>query len=155
MRALIQRVKRGGVTAGREHRAIGPGLVLFLGVGEGDSEADADFLASKTANLRIFSNAAGKFDKSVLDIKGEALVISQFTLYADTAGGRRPDFTKAAKPAEANRLYEYFTASLAGTGVPVKTGVFGADMEVELLNDGPVTIWLDSAADGKKKPGRS
>ena len=152
MRALIQRVKRGGVKTGPGHETIGPGLVLFLGVGEGDSEADADLLAAKTANLRIFSNAAGKFDHSVLDIKGEALVISQFTLYADTAGGRRPDFTKAAKPAEANRLYEYFAGALAHAGVPVKTGVFGADMEVEIINDGPVTIWLDSAIDCRKKP---
>ena len=154
MRALIQRVKRGGVKTGPDHTVIGPGLVLFLGVGEGDSEADADFLALKTANLRIFSNAAGKFDRSVLDTKGEALVISQFTLYADTGGGRRPDFTKAAKPAEAVRLYEHFTKALARTGVPVKTGVFGAAMEVELINDGPVTIWLNSAVDGKKKPGQ-
>ncbi|HNW45360.1 MAG TPA: D-aminoacyl-tRNA deacylase [Elusimicrobiales bacterium] len=146
MRTLIQRVKRGGVKAGRKHETIGPGLVIFLGVGEGDAETDAEFLSAKTANLRIFSNPEGKFDRSILDTKGEALVISQFTLYADTAGGRRPDFTKAAKPAEAERLYEYYAEVLAGLGVPVKTGVFGADMEVEIINDGPVTIWLDSKA---------
>lgn len=144
MRALIQRVKRGGVkTAGKEE-AIGPGLVVLLGVGEGDKEADAEFLAAKTANLRIFSNDLGKFDRSVLDVKGSALVISQFTLYGDTAGGRRPDFTKAAKPAEAVRLYEYYARRLEALGVPVKTGVFGAEMEVEIINDGPVTIWMDS-----------
>lgn len=144
MRLLIQRVKRGGVkTAGKDH-AIGRGFVVLLGVGEGDAETDADFLAEKTANLRVFSNAEGKFDHSLLDVKGEALVISQFTLYGDASKGRRPDFTAAAKPAEANRLYEYFVKALAAKGIPVKTGVFAADMEVEIINDGPVTIWLDS-----------
>ncbi|OGR76337.1 MAG: D-tyrosyl-tRNA(Tyr) deacylase [Elusimicrobia bacterium GWC2_64_44] len=144
MRALIQRVKRGGVKTGAVHNAIGPGLVVLLGVGEGDAEADADLLAEKTARLRIFSNADGKFDHSLLDVKGEALVVSQFTLYGDASKGRRPDFTAAAKPAEAARLYEYFSERLRGKGVPVKNGVFGADMEVEILNDGPVTIWLDT-----------
>jgi len=148
MRALIQRVKRGGVRTAGVHNTIGPGLVVLLGVGEGDSETDADFLAEKIANLRIFSNAAGKFDRSLLDTGGAALVISQFTLYADAAGGRRPDFTGAAKPAEALRLYDYFTKALREKGTPVQTGVFAADMEVEIINDGPVTIWLDSR--GKK-----
>lgn len=129
---------------GAVHNTIGPGLVVLLGVGEGDAEADADLLAEKTANLRIFSNAAGKFDHSLLDVKGEALVVSQFTLYGDAAKGRRPDFTAAARPAEAARLYEYYAERLRGKGVPVKTGVFAADMEVEILNDGPVTIWLDT-----------
>jgi len=148
MRILLQRVSRGGMKTALKTETIGAGFVLFLGVGEGDTEADADFLAVKTANLRVFSNAEGKFDHSVLDVKGEALVVSQFTLYADASGGRRPDFTKAAKPAEADRLYMYFVKTLAALGVPVKTGVFGADMEVEIINDGPVTIWLDS---GDKK----
>ncbi len=144
MRALIQRVKRGGVKTSGAHTLIGPGLVVLLGVGEGDTEADADFLAEKTANLRVFSNSAGKFDHSLLDVKGEALVISQFTLYGDASKGRRPDFAAAARPAEAARLYEYFTKALREKTVPVKTGVFAADMEVEIINDGPVTIWLDS-----------
>jgi D-tyrosyl-tRNA(Tyr) deacylase len=144
MRTLLQRVKRGGVKTSGAHSVIGPGLVVLLGVGEGDAEADADFLAEKTANLRIFPNTAGKFDHSLLDVKGEALVISQFTLYGDASKGRRPDFAAAAKPAEAVRLYEYFVKALREKGVPVKTGVFAADMEVEIINDGPVTIWLDS-----------
>jgi D-aminoacyl-tRNA deacylase len=149
MRAVLQRVKRGGVKTEGVHNAIGPGLVILLGVGAGDTPADADTLAGKTANLRIFSNAAGKFDHSLLDVKGEALVISQFTLYGDAARGRRPDFTAAAGPEEANRLYEAYAAALRAKGVPVKTGVFAADMEVEIINDGPVTILLDT---GTKKP---
>jgi D-tyrosyl-tRNA(Tyr) deacylase len=144
MRALIQRVKRGGVSTEGTQRTIGPGFVVLLGVGAGDTEADADLLAEKTANLRVFSNSGGKFDHSLLDVKGEALVISQFTLYGDAARGRRPDFTAAARPEEANRLYEYFVKILGAKGVPVKTGVFAADMQVEIINDGPVTIWLDS-----------
>lgn len=148
MRALIQRVKRGGVrTAGKEE-TIGPGLVVLLGVGKGDEEADAEFLAEKTANLRIFSNEEGKFDRSVLDVKGSALVISQFTLYGDVAGGRRPDFTAAEKPPLAARLYEHYAGRLGALGVPVRTGVFGAEMEVEIINDGPVTIWMDSRPQG-------
>ncbi len=144
MRALIQRVRRGGVRTAGVHNSIGRGLVVLLGVGQGDSEADADTLAEKTANLRVFSNKEGKFDHSLLDVAGSALVISQFTLYGDSSKGRRPDFTAAAKPAEAERLYEYFLRSLEAKGVPVKAGVFAADMEVEIINDGPVTIWLDS-----------
>jgi D-tyrosyl-tRNA(Tyr) deacylase len=132
------------VTAAGLERRIGPGLVVLLGVGEGDAEADADLLAEKTANLRIFSNAEGKFDHSVLDTGGEALVVSQFTLYGDASKGRRPDFTAAAKPAAANALYQYFVSALEAKGVPVKTGVFAADMEVEIVNDGPVTILLDT-----------
>jgi len=144
MRVLIQRVKRGGVKTGGIHNAIGRGLVVLLGVGKDDAEADADLLAEKTANLRIFPNEAGKFDRSLLDIKGEALVVSQFTLYGDASKGRRPDFTAAAAPAEADRLYNNFVGALRARGLPVKTGVFAADMEVEIINDGPVTIWLDS-----------
>ncbi len=145
MRALIQRVKRASVTCSEAREAIGPGLLVLLGVGGGDSDSDADLLAGKTANLRIFSNSSGKFDHSLLDVKGEALVVSQFTLYGDASAGRRPDFSGAAAPAEARRLYERFTRALRAAGVPAKTGVFAADMEVELVNDGPVTIWLDTA----------
>ncbi len=144
MRVLIQRVKNGGVKTAGAHETIGPGLVVLLGVGSGDSEADSEFLAEKTANLRIFSNNEGKFDHSLLDVKGEALVISQFTLYGDASKGRRPDFAGAARPEQALRLYEHFLGALRAKGVPVKTGVFAADMEVEIVNDGPVTIWLDS-----------
>lgn len=145
MRALIQRVERAGVTVdGRPRAVIGRGCAVLLGVGEGDAEKDAEFLADKTANLRIFSNAEGKFDHSLLDVGGEALVVSQFTLYGDAAKGRRPDFTRAARPDEARRLYEYFVKRLSEKGIKVKTGVFAAHMTVEIMNDGPVTIWLDS-----------
>ncbi len=146
MRALVQRVKRGGVRAGGVHNAIGAGLVVLLGVGKGDSPREASLLAEKTANLRIFSNEEGKFDRSLLDVGGEALVVSQFTLYADSSRGRRPDFTGAARPEEADALYRAFVEALRSKGVPVKTGVFAADMEVEIINDGPVTIWLDTGA---------
>ncbi len=148
MRALIQRVKSGAVKTGSVHNSIGRGLVVLLGVGRGDAEADADLLAAKTANLRIFSNDEGKFDLSLLDVKGEALVVSQFTLYGDASKGRRPDFGEAARPEEARGLYERFAGALGAAGVPVKTGVFAADMEVTIVNDGPVTIWLDTAAGG-------
>ncbi len=145
MRALVQRVKRGGVKTVDVHNSIGAGLVVLLGVGKGDSPQEASLLAEKTANLRIFSNDEGKFDRSLLDVGGEALVVSQFTLYADSTRGRRPDFTAAARPEEADRLYLAFVEALRSKGVPVKTGVFAADMEVEIINDGTVTIWLDTA----------
>jgi len=146
MRALIQRVKKAGLTIdGKVHSHIGHGYVVLLGVGVGDTDKDAEFLADKTANLRIFSNPQGKFDHSLPDVKGEALVVSQFTLYGDTRKGRRPDFTGAAKPVEANRLYEHFVKALMDKGIEVKTGVFAAHMTVEIINDGPVTIWLDTA----------
>lgn len=149
MRALIQRVKRAAVAIdGRNRAETGPGYAILLGVGEGDAETDAEALADKTAGLRIFSNSEGKFDHSLLDVGGEALVVSQFTLYADTRKGRRPDFTGAAKPAAANRLYEYFVKCLRDKGIEVKTGVFAAEMTVEIVNDGPVTIWLDSRQTG-------
>ncbi|MEA3307201.1 MAG: D-aminoacyl-tRNA deacylase [Elusimicrobiota bacterium] len=145
MRVLIQRVNKANVTINDEvEAAIKEGYVIFLGVGEGDTEKDADYLSEKTANLRIFSNDKGKFDHSLLDIKGEALVISQFTLYGNTRKGRRPDFTKAAKPDIADKLYQYFNESLRKKGVPVKTGIFAAEMVVEIINDGPVTIMIDS-----------
>lgn len=130
--------------AGSPHSRIGRGYAVLLGVGEGDTEKDAEFLADKTANLRVFSNPEGKFDHSLLDVKGEALVVSQFTLYGDAAKGRRPDFTKAARPQEADRLYRYFVNCLSAKGIRVQTGLFAAHMTVEIINDGPVTIWLDS-----------
>ena len=121
---------------------IGAGLVVLLGVADGDTEAEADRLAGKIARLRIFEDDAGKFDRSLLDTCGAALVVSQFTLLADTGKGNRPSFTAAAAPAAAEPLYERFCAALRELGVPVRQGVFGARMEVELVNDGPVTITL-------------
>ena len=145
MRALLQRVAGAAVSwPGADKRSIGNGLLIYLGVGQGDTPQRCRKLAEKTAGLRIFSNAEGKFDKSLLDEKGEALVVSQFTLYANAKGGRRPDFTSAAGPQEAKALYERFCADLASLGIPVKTGEFAAHMAVESLNDGPVTIWLDT-----------
>jgi D-tyrosyl-tRNA(Tyr) deacylase len=135
---LRARVVVGGRTVG----AIGPGLCVLLGVATGDSASDAERLAAKIARLRIFENEAGKFDLSLLDIGGEALVVSQFTLIADTAKGNRPSFGGAAAPEEAEPLYEAFCASLRGLGVGLQTGIFGARMQVELLNDGPVTLVL-------------
>jgi D-tyrosyl-tRNA(Tyr) deacylase len=120
--------------------------VILLGVGKGDTEAEARRLVDKIAGLRVFSNAEGKFDLSVLDVKGAALVVSQFTLYGTAQGGRRPDFTAAARPETAKPLYERFCALLRDAGVPVTTGEFGASMAVELVNDGPVTLLLDTAA---------
>ncbi len=145
MRALIQRVSRACVSWPEgEPQTIGPGLVVLLGVGQNDAPAAAKKLADKIAGLRIFSNADGKFDLSLLDTKGGALVVSQFTLYAGVKGGRRPEFTAAAAPALADELYQKFCAELATLGVPVKTGKFAAHMQVELVNDGPVTISLDT-----------
>ena len=143
MRAVIQRVSRASVRAdGRIVGEIGAGLLVLLGVAAGDADADADGLAGKVARLRIFENDDGRFDRSVLDAEGAALVVSQFTLIADTAKGNRPSFGAAAAPTEAERLYERFCAALRELGVPVEQGVFGARMEVELANDGPVTIVL-------------
>jgi D-tyrosyl-tRNA(Tyr) deacylase len=143
MRAVVQRVLRARVVVGgRTVGAIGPGFCVLLGVAAGDSASDAERLAAKIARLRIFENEAGKFDLSLLDIGGEALVVSQFTLIADTAKGNRPSFGGAAAPEEAEPLYEAFCASLRGLGVGLQTGVFGAQMQVELLNDGPVTFVL-------------
>jgi len=143
MRAVVQRVLRARVVVGgRTIGAIGPGLCVLLGVATGDSASNAERLAAKVARLRIFENEAGKFDLSLLDIGGEALVVSQFTLIADTAKGNRPSFGAAASPEEAEPLYEAFCASLRGLGVGLSTGVFGARMQVELLNDGPVTLVL-------------
>lgn len=143
MRAVVQRVSRASVTVEEAvASSIGPGLLVLLGVAEGDSDADANALAGKVARLRIFPNEEGRFDRSVLETAGAVLVVSQFTLLADTAKGSRPSFTGAAAPQEAERLYERFCAQLRELGVHVAQGVFGAKMEVELVNDGPVTIVL-------------
>ena len=137
MKAVVQRVSRAGATPGGE---IGAGLCVLLGVARGDTAADAERLAGKIARLRIFENDEGKFDRSLLDTGGAALVVSQFTLLADTAKGNRPSFSGAAAPDEAEPLYEAFCAALRELDVVVATGVFGARMAVELVNDGPVTI---------------
>ena len=145
MRAVIQRVSRARVTVeGRVTGEIGAGLVILLGVGREDTVEAASYLAEKTANLRIFNDAEGKMNLSLIDVGGAALVVSQFTLYGDARGQRRPGFARAAPPEEANRLYEEFVRVLRGLKVTVETGVFQTHMEVELINDGPVTILLDS-----------
>ena len=146
MRALLQRVRRGAVRVrGDVVGEIGDGLVILLGVGPGDTETIADDLARRTAELRIFRDAEGRTNRSLLETGGAALVVSQFTLYADTRRGRRPGFTTVAPPELAERLWQRFTGALEALGVPVATGRFGQEMEVELVNDGPFTIWLDSA----------
>jgi D-tyrosyl-tRNA(Tyr) deacylase len=143
MRAVLQRVARAAVRVdGRVVGEIGPGLLVLLGVAAGDAEAAADRLAGKVARLRIFERD-GRFDESLLDTGGAALVVSQFTLLADTRKGNRPSFSAAAPPKQAEPLYERFCEALRGLGVRVETGIFGARMEVELLNDGPVTLVLD------------
>ena len=140
---MIQRVSRAVVRVdGRVAGEIGAGLLVLLGVADGDGMDDAARLAEKVARLRIFANDDGRFDRSVLDTGGAVLVVSQFTLLADTAKGNRPSFTRAAAPEEAERRYEQFCATLTDLAVPVERGVFGAQMEVELVNDGPVTIVL-------------
>ena len=145
MRALVQRTIGAQVLVdGEVIGQIAAGIVILLGVAPADTQETADALAVKAAELRIFRDDAGKTNRSLLDLGGEALVISQFTLYADTSRGRRPGFTNAAPPDQAERLYERFAAALAGVGVTVATGRFGAEMSVELTNDGPFTIWLDS-----------
>ncbi|HEU0237412.1 MAG TPA: D-aminoacyl-tRNA deacylase [Candidatus Limnocylindrales bacterium] len=146
MRALLQRASRaevrvGGYAVGR----IGAGLVVLLGVGPDDDEPTADALARRTAELRIFRDGEGRTNRSLLEIRGAALVVSQFTLFADTSRGRRPGFTGAAPADLAERLYERYAAALQALDIEVATGRFGAEMEVELVNDGPFTIWLDSA----------
>ncbi len=144
MRVLLQRVRRASVTvAGEPVGEIGHGVLLFVGVTHGDTRADADWLAKKAAGLRIFEDEAGKMNKSLLDIGGDTLVVSQFTLYADCRKGRRPGFDLAGDPAAANELYEYFAERLKAEGVShVATGRFGADMLVSLENDGPATFLL-------------
>ncbi len=160
MRAVIQRVRRAAVAVVEEEvrgtatpavagpsarpRAIGAGVVVLLGVGKEDTPAAAAYLAEKTAQLRIFPDAQGKMNVSLLESGHAALVVSQFTLYGDVRRGRRPGFDRAAPPSEAEPLYEEYVRGLQGLGVPVETGVFRAHMEVELVNDGPVTILIDS-----------
>lgn len=147
MRLLIQRVSRAEVRVdGAVVGGIGRGLVVLVGVGHGDSQADADALAGKTVDLRIFRDDEGKTNRSLVDVGGDVLAISQFTLFADTRKGRRPSFLDAAAPELGNALYARFCAAVKARNVRVARGVFGAEMEVELVNDGPMTIWLDSAA---------
>jgi D-tyrosyl-tRNA(Tyr) deacylase len=144
MRALVQRVKYAKVSVNHQVTAeIGKGLVILLGVGHNDSEAQAAFLAEKIANLRIFEDAEGKMNLSLVDVKGEAIVVSQFTLYADARKGRRPSFTEAALPELARPLVDRFAELLRAQGIHTGQGVFGAEMLVEIHNDGPVTIWLE------------
>ena len=155
MRALLQRVLKASVTveyqrstpqsgsADKVISQIGKGLVVLLGIGHGDGEEQVRFLAEKVATLRIFEDEEGKTNLSVLDVKGEAIVVSQFTLYADTRKGRRPSFTDAALPEVAEPLVDRFVEALRGHGVPTQTGQFGAHMRVEIHNDGPITIWLE------------
>lgn len=145
MRALVQRVSRASVTIGGEIAGrIGPGFVVLLGVAQGDTPQDAQSLSHKVAHLRVFPDEEGRFQFSLLDRGGEVLVVSQFTLLADTRKGRRPSFTEAAPPQQAQPLYEAFVAALRGLGIGVVTGRFQEHMQVELVNDGPVTILLDS-----------
>ncbi len=145
MRAVVQRVSRARVIVeGRVTREIAAGVVVLLGVGRGDTPESAAYLAGKTAHLRIFDDDQGKMNRSLLETGGAALVVSQFTLYGDARGQRRPSFIRAAPPEDANRLYEEFVRALRALGVPLETGVFQARMAVELSNDGPVTILLDS-----------
>ena len=144
MRVVLQRVRRGCVTVeGRPVAEIGQGVVILLGVGPDDGEEQARYLVEKIANLRIFEDEQGKINRSLLEVGGEAIVVSQFTLYADTRKGRRPSFTDAAPPELARPLVERFAALLVLQGVPTQTGEFGAHMLVEIENDGPVTIWLE------------
>ncbi|MEZ4497061.1 MAG: D-aminoacyl-tRNA deacylase [Thermomicrobiales bacterium] len=152
MRALLQRVTRASVTVdGELISEIGTGFLILLGVTQDDTAEEGAFLAGKIANLRVFEDDAGAMNRSALDLLGDEpadvamLVVSQFTLYADARKGRRPSFVKAARPEQASPLVDAFADELRALGLPVKQGVFGAEMKVELLNDGPVTIWLDTA----------
>jgi len=145
MRAVVQRVKRAKVEVdGRNVGEIGQGLLVFLGVGEGDSEKDCDYLANKIAHLRIFADDQGMMNLSLTEIEGAVLLVSQFTLWGDCRKGRRPSFTRAARPEKARDLYEHFNGILRGKGLEVATGEFQEMMDVHLLNDGPVTLILDS-----------
>jgi D-aminoacyl-tRNA deacylase len=145
MRAVLQRVTRASVVVdGAEVGRIGTGWLVLLGVARSDADADADWLADKVANVRAFEDDAGKMNRSALDVGGAVLVISQFTLLGDCRTGRRPSFIEAAEPAEADRLYRRFNERIASAGLTVATGIFRAQMQVELVNDGPVTLLLDS-----------
>ena len=144
MKAVVQRVKKTSLSCeGELISEIEKGLAVYFGVKVGDTKDKADYLAKKIANLRVFEDENGKMNLSVIDIKGEILAISQFTLLADTSHGNRPGFTDAEEPTKANEMYEYFMEKLATYGVPVKKGVFGGDMKISQLNDGPVTIIYD------------
>ena len=150
MRALIQRVKRASVTINSQITGkINEGLLIFLGVGEDDTEKQVQYLVERCTGLRIFTDEQDKMNLSVKDIKGEILVVSQFTLYGDCKKGKRPSFVRAARPETAIPLYESFITHCKNTGLNVQTGEFGADMQIELINDGPVTIWLDTEEMGK------
>ena len=147
MRLLLQRVTRASVAVdGEVVGRIGPGLMVLVGVGHNDDEGLAESMAGRVADLRIFRDDEGKTNRSLVDVAGSALVISQFTLYGDTRKGRRPSFLDAAPPALGEALYLRFADALAARGIPVSPGIFGAEMEVELVNDGPMTIWLDTAS---------
>lgn len=144
MRALIQRVTEASVTvAGEIAGEIGPGMLVLVCAMRGDTETNAETLAGRIARLRIFRDTEGKMNRSILDTGGSALVVSQFTLAADTSRGNRPGFSEAAAPAEGERLYRHFSQVLANEGIAVANGVFGAEMAVHLVNDGPVTIWME------------
>ena len=145
MRAVVQRVSRGKVTVNEQISGqIGPGLLVLLGVGQDDAEADADYLAEKIAGLRIFEDAEGKMNRAVGESGGAVLAVSQFTLYGDVRRGKRPSFEAAARPEQARRLYDYFVEKIRAAGLRCETGQFQEMMQVELVNDGPVTILLDS-----------
>lgn len=149
MRAVVTRVERAAVTlrdgpAAGERRETGRGYLILLGVGHGDDAASAQKLVDKVLGLRVFPNAEGKFDRALTDERGEILLVSQFTLFGSLKGGRRPDFTAAARPETAKPLYEKVAGLFAASGLTVKTGEFGASMAVESLNDGPVTVWVDT-----------
>ena len=146
MRALVQRVAHAQVEVeGAVVGKVGRGLLILLGVTESDTEDEVQFLAQKVRKLRIFNDDAGKMNLSLLDVGGAALVVSQFTLYADATRGNRPSYMGAARPEQADALYQRFAQALSETGIETATGTFGADMKVSLLNDGPVTLWLDTA----------
>ena len=154
MRALIQRVTQARVTVeGQQVGAIGPGLVVLLGISKEDGEGDAQYLTDKLVNLRIFADDSGRFNRSALDTGAEFLIVSQFTLYGDTRKGRRPDFTAAAPPETAERLYDYTVSLLRSKSIRVATGQFQAYMQVGLQNDGPVTLMLDSADRNRSRRG--
>ncbi len=144
MRVVVQRVNQGCVKVdGKTIAKIGLGLVILVGVGPKDGDEQVEYLVKKISNLRIFEDEQGKINRSILDVGGSAIVVSQFTLYADTSKGRRPSFTKAAPPEIASPLVDLFAKKLAAAGVPTQNGEFGAHMQVEIHNDGPVTIWME------------
>jgi D-aminoacyl-tRNA deacylase len=145
LRALVQRVRQASVmVSGHEVGAISQGLLVFVAVAQDDGAADAEYIVDKVANLRVFPDEEGRFDRSVLDVNAELLLVSQFTLYADTRRGRRPSFTDAAPPETARAMFDEVLAKFRSTGLTVATGVFQEHMDVSLVNDGPVTIWIDS-----------